>query len=67
MKSCYMCPLLVKEIHSPTRIGIYSMTVRAVFYIYNIVYIVSLLIQVMVLSISLDTFYSNKNYGARKI
>gem|GEM_PF-2907605 len=43
------------------------MTVRAVFYIYNIVYIVSLLIQVMVLSISLDTFYTDKNYAVRKI
>ena len=67
MKLCYMCPLLIKEICCPTRVGIYPMTVRAVFYIYNIVYIVSLLIQVMVLSISLDTFYSNKNYAARKI
>ena len=67
MKLCYMFPLLIKEICCPTRVGIYPMTVRAVFYIYNIVYIVSLLIQVMVLSISLDTFYSNKNYAARKI
>ena len=67
MKLCYMFPLLIKEICCPTSVGIYPMTVRAVFYIYNIVYIVSLLIQVMVLSISLDTFYSNKNYTVRKI
>jgi len=59
--------VLIEKICCPTRVGIYPMTVRAVFYIYNIVYIVSLLIQVMVLSISLDTFYSNKNYAARKI
>ena len=62
-----MFPLLIKGICCPTRVGIYPMTVRAVFYIYNIVYIVSLLIQVMVLSISLDTFYTDKNYAVRKI
>lgn len=70
---CCMCLLLVKQIHSPTRVRVYVQTLWAGLYVHNIVHIASLI--VLIVNIIFVKFYEiikgryalSKVYGINSI